>query len=482
MKRKIYYIQPTYRDCNGKLFKGNSLHVHSLALPALSAATPKEWDKEASLEFFENLNYNTDASVIAITSMGYDIIHGMEIAEEFRRKGKIVIFGGYQAHFSEKYLLDCCDSVVHGNPGPKVLSKILSDAESGCLNHEYHCGIDVNFPFDYSILAKHKISFMPILSSVGCINDCDFCCTAAIYKSKYRLRNIDCVIKDMIEASRLSKKAGFVDNTIYNNREYLLLLLKSILKHKIELKWGAQATINIGDDIEILNYLYKSGCRILFIGMESVNQKNLDCMNKNYFVEDYVKRIENIHKAGIKVAGYFMYGLYNDSKETVNDLCKFIKSARIDVPLLNFLTPAPGTRVYENLKQENRLLFDDDKELLNNKHYYNSATNTCFFKPKYMTTYEAERNFLELYRKLSGYYQILKRSIGLNPFMSVFLLGMNVVFRGEYLGTKKKMQILPVFERNGERTKRRIENTEETSLVHNLSVKEEGILQEGGNL
>jgi radical SAM superfamily enzyme YgiQ (UPF0313 family) len=411
----------------------------------LSAATPKNWDKEASLEFFEDLNYDTDASVIAITSMGYDIIHGMEIAKKFRSMGKIVIFGGYQAHFSEKYLRDSCDSVVHGNPGPKALSKILSEAENNCLNQDYSCEIDVNFPFDYSILARHKISFMPVLSSVGCINDCDFCCTAAIYKSKYRLRNIDCVMKDLIEVNRLSGKAGFVDNTIYNNREYLLLLLKSMLNFKISLKWGAQATINIGDDIEVLHYLYKSGCRILFIGMESVNQKNLEGVNKNYLVEDYTKRIENIHKAGIKIAGYFMYGLYNDSEETVSDICNFINSTKIEVPLLNFLTPAPGTRVYERLKQEKRLLFDDDRELLSNKHFYNSATNTCFFKPKYMTYEEAEKNFLELYRKLAGYIQILKRSIKLNPFIAIFLLGMNIVFRSEYLGMKKKMSHLPSF-------------------------------------
>jgi radical SAM superfamily enzyme YgiQ (UPF0313 family) len=438
MKKKIYYIQPTYRDSNGKLFKGKSLHVHSLAIPALSAATPEGWEKEISIEYFENLNFGSDASVIAITSMGYDIVRGMEIAEEFRKRGKIVIFGGYQSNFSSKYLFDHCDSVVHGNPGPKHMSIILSEAEERILKREYYCGIDVNFPFDYSVLAGRKISFMPVLSSVGCANDCDFCCTAAIYGGCYRLRKVEYVMQDLLTVNKLTRKAGFVDNNIYNNREYLLILLKEMIQKKISLLWGAQATVNIGDDTEALHYLYKSGCRVLFIGMESVNQKNLDEVNKKFVAEDYRKKIKNVHNSGIKIAAYFMFGLENDTKETLNDIYRFVNLTGIEIPLLNFLTPAPGTRVYDRLKSEGRLLFHDDKELLSKKHFYNSACNTCFFIPRFMTPEEAEKSFLELYRKLAGYFQILKRSANLNPFMMAFLLGMNIVFRSEYLSMKKK--------------------------------------------
>jgi radical SAM superfamily enzyme YgiQ (UPF0313 family) len=438
MKQKIYYIQPTYRDSNGKLFKGKSLHVHSLAIPALSAATPDGWEKEISIEYFEDLNFNSDAPVIAITSMGYDIVRGIEIADEFRNRGKLVIFGGYQSNFSSSYLSDHCNSIIHGNPGKRYMSIILNDAVMNRLKREYYCGIDVNFPFDYSILARRKITFTPVLSSVGCANNCDFCCTASIYKGCYRLRKIEYVIKDLLTINKFSRKAGFVDNNIYNNREYLMLLLRNMNERKISLLWGAQATINIGDDKEVLYLLHKSGCRVLFIGMESINQKNLDSVNKNFTAQEYSKKIKNIHDAGIKVASYFMFGLENDSKDTVNDIFRFINSTGIEIPLLNFLTPAPGTRIYDRLKSEGRLLFHDDKELLSKKHYYNSACNTCFFIPRYMTPKEAEKYFLELNRKLAGYFQLIKRSVSFDPFMTAFLLGMNMVFRREYIAAKKK--------------------------------------------
>ncbi|MBK6876802.1 MAG: hypothetical protein IPG99_10230 [Ignavibacteria bacterium] len=219
MKKKIYYIQPTYQTSDGKLLKGDSIYVHSLAMPALSAATPPDWEKKVVLQYFDDIDYETDASVIAITSMGYDIAQGMEIARELKRRNKIVIFGGYQAHFSSHLLTDVCDSIVHGNPGPKDMKKILTDAENNQLQREYHCGIDINFPFDYSVLSGKKITFMPVLSSIGCINDCDFCCTAAVYKSNFRLRKIEYVIEDLKSISRISKKQAswIITYTIIGN-------------------------------------------------------------------------------------------------------------------------------------------------------------------------------------------------------------------------------------------------------------------------
>jgi hypothetical protein len=60
MRKKIYFIQPTYCDQKGQLLKGRNLFIHSLALPALSAAVSPDWQKEFCLEFFEDVNYDTD--------------------------------------------------------------------------------------------------------------------------------------------------------------------------------------------------------------------------------------------------------------------------------------------------------------------------------------------------------------------------------------------------------------------------------------
>ncbi len=350
-----------------------------------------------------------------------------------------MIFEGYQAHFSSHLLIqDICDCVVHGNPGPNEIKKILTDVENNRLEREYHFGIDINFPFDYSVLKGKKITFMPVLSSIGCLNDCDFCCTAAVYKSNFRLRKIEFVLEDLKSISKVSKRAGFVDNNIYNNREYVLKLLKAIINSGINIKWGAQVTVDIGDDHEALQYLYKAGCRFLFIGMETLYQENLSGVNKKYMVQSYGERLRNIAKSGIRVAGYFMFGYDNDTKETPQMLYDFISSEKISLPILNILIPVPGTRIYDRLRKENRLLFNEEQDLLKNNSFYNSASNTCFFIPRLMTEVEAELGFLELYGKLASYTQIIRRSLCLNPFMMAFLFGMNIIFRREYLDMKRK--------------------------------------------
>ena len=86
VNRKIYLIQPTYRASDGRLLQGKSVFVHSCAIPALAASIPADWARDVCLEFFEDVNYETDASVVGISSMGYDIFHGCEIASEFRRR------------------------------------------------------------------------------------------------------------------------------------------------------------------------------------------------------------------------------------------------------------------------------------------------------------------------------------------------------------------------------------------------------------
>ena len=431
MKKKIYLIQPTYRNVDGHLLKGTSLFIHSLVLPILSATIPADWKKEFCLEYFEDINYETDAPVVGISSMGYDLVHGSEIAEAFKKQGKIVIFGGYQAHFSRNRLYSLCDSIVFGNPGPNEMKKILGDIEVGHIAPEYHCGIDINFPFDYSVFLGKKIHFMPVLSSVGCRNQCEFCCTATIYEGRYRLRNLDHVLTDLKLARRRTRYVGFVDSNIYNNREYLLRLCSQIIKENLDIRWGAESTIDVAEDLEVLNLLRQAGCRVLFIGLETPNQKSLDSVNKPYSAERYRELIQRIHRAGIFVAGYFILGLDGDTSSTFETLFEFIHGVRINIPILNLLLPPPGTKVFDRLGKEGRLLIKNEDEFILNNLYYNTSCNRCFFIPKHMSVEEAEVKFIDLNRRLCSFREILWRSAAIRPSELAFLLYMNLAFRSD---------------------------------------------------
>jgi len=431
LKRKIYLIQPTYRATDGRLLQGKSMFVHSCAIPALAASIPPNWECEVCLEFFEDVNFATDASVVGISSMGYDILHGYEIAEEFRRRGKVVIFGGYQAHFNRERLRQTANSIVYGHPGPTQMERILADVEARSLAPEYEVGISIDFPFDYSMLIKRSIVLMPILTSVGCRNRCDFCCTGARYNGRYRLRKLAHVLADLRGLRRHTRRFGFVDSNLYNNRGYLLALCAALERERLGILWGAEATIDIGEDSESLRALRRAGCCMLFIGLETPNQRSLDSVQKPCPARMYDRAVANIRRHGILVAGYFMVGLDGDTAATFEELFDFIRRTGINVPVINILLPAPGTRVFERLEQEGRLLVRNEDDFLKNALDYAISSSHCFYRPSLLSVEQVEEGLIQLRRRLGSLRETVRRSLVPDPRLAASLFLLNAEFRRE---------------------------------------------------
>ncbi len=438
MRKKVYFIQPTYRDKFGKLLKGKSLYTMSLALPALSATVPPDWEKQLCYEFFDEVDFDTDASVIGLSSMGYEIYRGIEIAEEFRRRGKTIIFGGFQAHMSTDFVAPHCDAVVHGNPGLPEMRRILDDALQGALQPEYHCGVDLDYQVDYTSLDTRRVLFTPVFTSVGCNFRCDYCCIASIYEGICRVRKIRHVFAELEYLHPRTRRIAFMDTNIHSRHNYLKALCEGMLERKYRFVWGAQSTIDIGDDIGTLKLMRRAGCKALFIGLESFTQSNLESVNKELSAESYARRIRNIHGAGIRIAAFLMYGFDHDTKDTARQLSELVMRHNIALPMINLLVPVPGTVLYERLKAENRLLIGNERDFLRNNIGYNSSFNLCLYKPGLMSPDEAEEGFIELLGRLSGFHQILRRSFSRDLKLSAFFLYSNWLFRREYLRLKRQ--------------------------------------------
>jgi radical SAM superfamily enzyme YgiQ (UPF0313 family) len=185
----------------------------------------------------------------------------------------------------------------------------------------------------------------------------------------------------------------------------------------------------------------KAGCKVLFIGLESIDQQNLNYLNKNYNADSYKQKITNIHNAGIKIAAFFIYGLDYDNINTTNNLSRFIIENRIALPMLNILVPTPGSRLYAQLTKENRILMETELDFLKNNVAYNSSFNLCYYQPKNMTSTQVEDGFLELLKTLSGFYQIIRRSLSNSFTLTIFLLYMNWEFRREYIALKRRKRL-----------------------------------------
>jgi radical SAM superfamily enzyme YgiQ (UPF0313 family) len=139
--------------------------------------------------------------------------------------------------------------------------------------------------------------------------------------------------------------------------------------------------------------------------------------------------VRRIHEAGIAVAGYFLLGLDGDTGETFDQIYQFIRKARVNLPVLNLLLPAPGTRTFERLDREGRLLVRTEDEFLRNNLSYNISCNRCFYIPKLMSAEDAARKFAELHCRLSSPWQVLRRSLSGSFRTFPILLAKNLELR-----------------------------------------------------
>jgi radical SAM superfamily enzyme YgiQ (UPF0313 family) len=437
MKKKIYIIQPTYRLMDGKLIKELPLFNYSYNLPIISATIPESWQKETCLEYTEEIDFDTDASVIVITSPGYDLARSVEIIEQFKQKNKIVIFGAHMDKFSDKILRNICDAVFYGYPNPAKMKELLADVESGTLKIEYHLGNNLNFPFDYSILQKQKMPFIPIIASLGCRYKCAYCCYPPIFEGHYQLRNVEHVISDLKVVAEMKKPVAFLDANLYNNRKYLVQLCNRIIEEKIHLKWGAQCTVNIGDDKEVLDLLHKAGCRMIFLGLETLDNINMVQLNKEMNADYYSRQISGLHKAGIQVGAFFMLGLDEDDESTFERIYSFFQENKVEVPYVHIYFPIPGTSMAEKLKSDGRILEDyfDDYQYKQSK--FSAPCSIAYFSPAKLSKPELEQGFVRLFEKITSLKNIFRRIYVPDLRIALLILKMNLEARRKSKSMKR---------------------------------------------
>jgi len=429
VKKKIYIIQPTYRLMDGKLIKELPLFNYSYNLPIISATIPEDWQKETCLEYTEEVNFDTDASVIVLTSPGYDVARSVEIIEQFKKKNKIVIFGAHMDKFSDKILRNVCDTVFYGYPNLAKMKELLADFESGNLKSEYHFGNNLNFAFDYSVLKKQKMPFIPMIASLGCRYKCSYCCYPPIFNGHYHLRNIEHIISDMKQVAEFKKPAAFLDANLYNNRKYLVQLCNRIIEEKIQIKWGEQCTVNIGDDEEVLELLYKAGCRMIFLGLETLDNKNMIQLNKEMNADYYSRQVKGIHREGIQVGAFFMLGLDEDNKSTFDKIYSFFQENKVEVPYVHIYFPIPGTSMANKLKSDGRILEDyfDDYQFKQSK--FSAPCSIAYFAPAKLSKPELEEGFVRLFEKITSIKNIFRRIFVPDLRIALLILKMNLEAR-----------------------------------------------------
>jgi radical SAM superfamily enzyme YgiQ (UPF0313 family) len=425
---RILHGATTYRD------KGSWTSIifgyPIITLPHMAAITPAKYDVKIVNENYENIDFEEDVDLVGITCYTMTAPRVYEIADEFRRRGKKVVLGGYHPTAMPQEALQHADSILLGM-AEASWPRLLEDAEKGKLKKIYKK--DKNFDMKYvppirRDLIKHNPMLGAIQTTRGCSNKCEFCAISSFCEHGVKQRPI----KNVIEELKQMDNRIFIihDPHLTTNRKYAKELFKEMIKNKINKKWVANGTTNVllKTDDEFLDLARKAGCVEWFVGFESVSQAALNGIKKTHNkVEDFEKMIKRVHKYDMTIQGGIIFGFDEDTLDIFDTTTKKINELDMDAIEINILTPYPGTPLFERLDKAGRIFTKDWSK-------YNQVE--IVYEPKNMTVKELYEGTRKFAKECYSWSNIIKRNVKIFKTAGIIggLLpaGTNVNFRRYY--------------------------------------------------
>ncbi|HUU49999.1 MAG TPA: radical SAM protein [Nitrospinota bacterium] len=436
-----------------------------------------------SLDFKEILK----ADLVGISTITTTAPRAHNIAKRVKKAGIPVVMGGTHVTFLPDEALNYADYVVRGE-GEETLVELVDYLEKGGdlrkikgLSFKEN-GINIHNPNrsflenqelnpipDYSLIEGWKApkefgktsrfqwkskGVVSIETSRGCPYSCKFCTVNVFFGKNYRYKSVDRVMEEL----RYQKGSHifFCDDNFAFNKERTKELLRRMIKEKIPPEWSAQVRADAAKDDELLFLMKKSNCFCVFVGFESINPKTLELYDKRQTLEEIEYSIKRFHDFGINIHGMFVLGSDEDDIETIRETAKFAKKNNIDSVQLAILTPGPGSEIYKEYKENNRLLTEDWS-------LYDSLYVVS--EPKNMTPYELQKEVLKASKNFYSWLEIFKRLFRGDIFYFLIkLYGKYIISKWDaiskdYIFQLKEdlySEVKKVFKREKRRTLRRV--------------------------
>lgn len=261
--------------------------------------------------------------------------------------------------------------------------------------------------------------------SRGCPFHCFFCLATPVSGAKVRRRspeNIVAEIKECVEKYNIKNFLFWSD--IFNiDKDWTMKLCQTIIDSGLKITWSANTRADTAD-LEMAEMMYKSGCRLVSIGVESGSQYMLEKMGKKITLNDVRRTVKVFKKAKIRIYNYFVIGLPWETEETVEETIKFAIELNSDFISFYTATPLPGSRFYDYALEHN--LFDKETSFEN--AYYYPAVNTHNLSRE--RVFELHKSAIKrFYLRPLYIFKMLSRIRSFAEIKNYFIAGMNVLLR-----------------------------------------------------
>lgn len=388
------------------------IFYRSLALEQIAALTPDIHSVDIIDEKFKNIDFTKHYDLVGISCLTCNAIRGYEISDEFRSRGIPVVLGGYHPTALPEEAKMHADSVVIGE-AELIWPQLLKDLENKELKPFYKADRFVEGKLiPPAKRSKDNISYnASIQASRGCPTRCKFCAMHFVEGSIFRPRPINIVIEEI--KSIKQKNLFFVDASLTINPKNSKNLFKEMIG--LNKKFECFGNINVlAKDNELLKLASDAGCTRWLVGIESIFQKNIDDMGKRTNkVKRYEASIRNIKDHGMMVTGLFMFGFDNDIVGIFDSTLEAMYKWDLDNAAFSIVTPYPGTYLFNQLKNEGRIISYDWSR------YTEGNVN---FIPKNMSPEELLQGIINMNKEYYSYASSMKRCLGSkNLSLSLFI-------------------------------------------------------------
>jgi len=395
---KLELIVPAAQESGRKRKKAV---LPPLGLATVAALTPPEVEVSITDENVTVIDFQKEIDLVGITALTATAPRAYKIADNFRARGVKVILGGVHPSFLPKEASQHADAVVIGEAEgnwPILINDFKANKlQKVYIQRERPSLVNLPIPRRDLFAEGAYILKQTISATRGCPYACSFCSVTSFFGHTYRCRPVQEILQE-IETFNKRKLIGFVDDNIMGNPTFAKELFRSLVTYKI--KWGAQSSVMVARDDELLELAAASGCIALFIGFETLSSANLAAIGKKVnMVDEYETAIEKIHSQGIAIHGFFILGLDEDNEEVFERTVRFVQKMRLESAQFGWPVPYPGTALYESLDRAGRIVTKD----------WSQYESNIVFEPKLMSRDMLQQRRDLIWRKFYSLPSIWRR-------------------------------------------------------------------------
>ena len=385
------------------------LNFQQITMPYLAAFVPPHWSVRHVDEVVERVDPEANADLVAITFHTPSAPHVYDMAARFRQRGIPVVLGGPHVTLMPDEAQAYADVIFVGE-AESEWPRFLAEFERGEHRARYRAAEPpplAEAPASRKSLFHRRDHTAGVLFATrGCAHRCDFCTVAVMYERPVRKRPVEAVAEEY--ASFRGKVIILWDDNIAADADYAKALFRALAPHKKW--WSGQVSLLAARDDEFLELAARSGCKQLFIGLESIHQASVNEVSKAFNrVDTYARAIERIHAHGIAVQAGLVFGFDHDTESVFEETVEFLEAAGVQNATFNILTPFPGTPLYERLAAEGRILTRDWSK-------YNGRADVVF-QPRHMSPETLLAGFRYANRRFyswgSAYRRLSRSPVGL---------------------------------------------------------------------